>query len=184
MGNHYVPKKIFFTKGKGFHRLKLISFEEALKDAGIEKFNLVPVSSIFPPHCIEVKKSEGLKELKTGQIVYIVLAKACSDEIKQEICASIGFAKPINTKTHGYLSEFHTNNEGKKYTAKMAENLAVEMLASSLGDSANSGEDSRYIDDDHHINNKSIKTKNITQCATIKSKNTWGTVIAAAVFIL
>ncbi|TXT62699.1 MAG: Pyruvoyl-dependent arginine decarboxylase 2, partial [Promethearchaeota archaeon] len=36
-----VPKKIFFVKGKGFHQSKLASFEEALRDAGIERFNLV-----------------------------------------------------------------------------------------------------------------------------------------------
>ena len=57
-----VPKKIFFTKGKGFHRSKLASFEQALRDSGIEKYNIVKVSSIFPPYCIEVDKKEGLKE--------------------------------------------------------------------------------------------------------------------------
>ena len=41
-----IPKKVFFVKGKGFHKVKLASFEQALKDAGIEKYNLVKVSSI------------------------------------------------------------------------------------------------------------------------------------------
>ena len=31
-----VPKQIFFTKGVGFHKNKLQSFESALRDAGIE----------------------------------------------------------------------------------------------------------------------------------------------------
>ena len=44
-----VPTKIFFTKGVGRHREQLTSFELALRDAGIQKFNLVQVSSIFPP---------------------------------------------------------------------------------------------------------------------------------------
>ena len=44
-----VPKKVFFTKGAGIHRDELRSFELALRDAGIEKQNLVYVSSIFPP---------------------------------------------------------------------------------------------------------------------------------------
>ena len=30
-----VPKQIFFTKGVGFHKNKLQSFESALRDAGI-----------------------------------------------------------------------------------------------------------------------------------------------------
>ena len=41
------PKKIFFTKGVGVHKDKLSSFEVALRSAGIEKCNLVYVSSIF-----------------------------------------------------------------------------------------------------------------------------------------
>ena len=55
------PKRIFFTKGVGRHRQKLASFEAALRDAGIEKFNLVYVSSIFPPSCKIITKEEGLK---------------------------------------------------------------------------------------------------------------------------
>jgi arginine decarboxylase len=30
-----VPKKLFFTKGKGTHKERLTSFELALRDAGI-----------------------------------------------------------------------------------------------------------------------------------------------------
>ena len=45
----YVPAKIFFTKGVGKHKNYLSSFEAALRNASIEKCNLVSVSSIFPP---------------------------------------------------------------------------------------------------------------------------------------
>ena len=37
----FVPRKVFFTKGVGKHRTRLQSFELALRDAGIEVFNLV-----------------------------------------------------------------------------------------------------------------------------------------------
>lgn len=40
---------IFLTKGVGRHSEKLTSFELALRDARIAEFNLVRVSSIFPP---------------------------------------------------------------------------------------------------------------------------------------
>ena len=43
------PKKVFFTKGVGVHKDKLNSFELALRNAEIAKYNLVRVSSIFPP---------------------------------------------------------------------------------------------------------------------------------------
>ena len=51
MHEMFVPKAIFFTNGVGVHKDRLSSFELALRDAGIEKANLVTVSSIFPPHC-------------------------------------------------------------------------------------------------------------------------------------
>ena len=44
-----IPKRMFFTKGVGYHRNKLQSFELALRDAGVEICNLVTISSIYPP---------------------------------------------------------------------------------------------------------------------------------------
>ena len=46
-----IPTRIFLTKGVGVHKDKLASFEQALRKAGIEKYNLVNVSSILPPKC-------------------------------------------------------------------------------------------------------------------------------------
>ena len=59
-----VAKKIFLTKGVGIHKDKLSSFELALRDAGIEKFNLVTVSSILPPNCEVIPKAKGLTLLE------------------------------------------------------------------------------------------------------------------------
>ena len=44
-----IPTKMFFIKGVGVHKDRLASFESALRDGGIEKYNLVYVSSIMPP---------------------------------------------------------------------------------------------------------------------------------------
>ena len=41
-----IPKRVFFTSGVGVADDSLLSFEYALRDAKIEKFNLVSVSSI------------------------------------------------------------------------------------------------------------------------------------------
>jgi len=60
----YIPTKIFFTKGVGKHKDYLTSFEAALRSAGIERCNLVSVSSIFPPNSKRISKEEGLKEIK------------------------------------------------------------------------------------------------------------------------
>jgi arginine decarboxylase len=55
----YVPKIIFFVKGKGIHKDQLTSFELALRDACIADLNLVSVSSIKQPRCKIVNKQEG-----------------------------------------------------------------------------------------------------------------------------
>ena len=63
----YVPQKMFFTKGVGRHKDYLQSFELALRDAKIEKCNLVTVSSIFPPGCKRLPVDEGGKLSLHGQ---------------------------------------------------------------------------------------------------------------------
>ncbi len=64
-----VPKRIFLTKGVGKHKERLTSFELGLRDAGIAAQNLVRVSSIFPPNCKLIPRSQGLKYLHAGEVV-------------------------------------------------------------------------------------------------------------------
>ncbi|PKP58045.1 MAG: arginine decarboxylase, pyruvoyl-dependent, partial [Candidatus Altiarchaeales archaeon HGW-Altiarchaeales-1] len=89
-----VPRKVFFTKGVGRAKEQLASFEAALRDAGIEKFNLVTVSSILPPKCKIVSSEDGLKELMPGQIVFVVMSRNSSNEPNRMIAASVGCAVP------------------------------------------------------------------------------------------
>ena len=58
-----VPNKLFLTKGVGVHKNKLSSFELALRNARIEKCNLVYVSSILPPKCKIIPMQDGIKLL-------------------------------------------------------------------------------------------------------------------------
>ena len=62
----------FSPKGSAITREALHSFELALRDAGIEKCNLVQVSSILPPGCKIISKAQGMKELQAGAITYCV----------------------------------------------------------------------------------------------------------------
>lgn len=73
-----IPRKVFFTTGVGKHEDALVSFELALRDARIEKFNLVTVSSIFPPSCEIIGIEDGLRELFPGQIVFCVMSRMTS----------------------------------------------------------------------------------------------------------
>jgi len=84
-----IPTKMFFTKGVGTHKDRLASFEAALRDAGIEKSNLVYVSSILPPSCKIVSREEGLKNLSAGQITFCVMARIETNEPNRLVSAAI-----------------------------------------------------------------------------------------------
>jgi len=179
-----VPSRVFFTKGVGTHKEELRSYELALKDAGIEKCNLVNVSSIFPPGCKIVSKTEGVKELVPGMITYCVRARCSANEPRRLIAASVGSAIPAEEGVYGYLSEHHAYGQTDEIAGDYAEELAATMLASTLGfsdfdDSKNWDE----IKEEYKISGKIVKTGNITQSTIIDPAGNWSTVIAAAVFL-
>jgi len=179
-----VPKKVFFVSGKGYHKSKLAAFEQALRDAGIEKFNLVSVSSILPPYCIEIKKEDGLKQLRPGQIVYCVLAREDSNEYNRVIASSIGVAKPADKGHYGYLSEHHDFGKKPEKVADMAEDLAAEMLATTLGvpfDPDLNYDEKKEV---YKLGGKIVETKSITAQAIVREEDEWASTIAAAVFII
>lgn len=179
-----VPTKIFFTKGVGTHKEELRSYELALKDAGIEKCNLVYVSSIFPPGCKIISRNEGVKELVPGMITYCVLARCSSNEPRRLIASSVGSAIPAEDNMYGYLSEHHAYGETDETAGDYAEELAARMLASTLGfsdfdDSKNWDE----VKEEYRMSDKIVKTGNVTQSTIIDPNGNWSTVIASAVFL-
>ncbi|MDP8229484.1 MAG: arginine decarboxylase, pyruvoyl-dependent [Candidatus Gorgyraea atricola] len=179
-----VPTKIFFTKGVGTHREELRSYELALRDAGIEKCNIVQVSSIFPPGCKIISRNEGMKELVPGLITYCVLARCSSNESRRLIAASVGSAIPAGDSAYGYLSEHHAYGQTDETAGDYAEELAARMLSSTLG--LSDFDDSKDWDEvkkEYKISDKIVKTGNITQSTIVDPAGNWSTVVAAAVFL-
>lgn len=179
-----IPNKVFLTKGVGVHKDKLSSFEVALRNAGIETCNLVYVSSILPPNCKAITKSEGLKLLNPGQITYCVMSRNQTNEPNRLISAAIGIAVPKDQTNYGYISEHHAFGETAKETGEYAEDLAATMLATTLGipfdpDQAWDERKQAYIASGHIF-----KTSQICQSAEGKKSGLWTTVIATAVFMI
>lgn len=183
-----VPTRFFLTKGKGQHKEKLASLEQALREAGIAPFNLVKVTSIIPPNCLLVSKEEGLKELNLGQIVFLVMSENATNEFHRLISASVGVAIPNDPKHYGYLSEHHGFGQDEEEIGEYAEDLAAYMLATTLGVNLGLEFDTNQIWNDqknlYQISDEvTVTTTNITQ--TIQGeKGLWTTAIAAAIFIL
>jgi len=179
----FVPTRVFFTKGAGRHREKLNSFELALRNAGIARFNLVRVSSIFPPGCKIISKKDGLEELQTGQIVYTVLSENATNEPNRLLAASIGVAIPADRTHHGYLSEHHSFGQKEKVAGDYAEDLAAEMLATTLGIEFDPDKGYDELREFYKIDGRIVNTRNITQSAVGDKTTMWNTVLAAAVFL-
>jgi arginine decarboxylase len=178
-----VPKKVFFTKGVGKHKHALQSFELALRDAGIEKCNLVNVSSIVPPRCMIISRERGIPRLKTGQITYCVISKNVTNEPNRLIGASVGAAIPSEKNSYGYISEHHSFGEVNKKLADYSEDLAASMLATTLGIDLNIDKAWDERKQEYKMSGRIVKTKSIAQTAKGDKNGLWTTVIAVAVFL-
>ena len=162
-----IPEQLFLTKGAGKHMDKLVSFEFALRDAGIAQFNLVKVTSIVPPGCVITTRENGLKHLSPGEIVFCVMSENSTNEPNRLIAASIGLAAPEEKDKYGYLLEHDSLDQQAEEAGAYAESLAVEMLVTTYKD----------------VDNEMLMTTNVAQTATGETGGVWTTVVVAAVFI-
>jgi arginine decarboxylase len=179
-----IAKEIFLTKGVGINREKLVSFESALRNAGIAPYNLVRVSSIFPPYCKLVSKNVGLKKLKQGQILFCVISENATNEPNRMIAASVGLALPGDKSKYGYISEHHSFGQTDEHAGDYAEDLAAMMLATTLGIQVN---DNLHYDERKEtwkMNKEIVKTMNTTQSAKCNKDGLWTTVVACAVMVM
>lgn len=178
-----VPKKVFFTKGVGKHKHELQSFELALRDAGIEKCNLVNVSSIVPPNCKIISRQKGVSLLEPGQITYCVMSRNSTTEPDRLLGASIGVATPKDRKTYGYISEHHSYGEPNKTLGDHAEDLAATMLAMTLGLEFDPDKAWDERKQEYKMSGRIVRTQNVTQTSKGDKNKLWTTVIAVAVFL-
>lgn len=179
-----IPKKVFLTKGVGVHKDKLSSFELALRDAGIEKCNLVPVSSILPPHCKIVSRNEGMQILKPGQITFCVISRNDTNEHNRLISAAVGVAMPSDNNNYGYLSEHHAFGASAHTSGEYAEDLAATMLATTLGIEFDAAKSWDEREQDYKASGHIFRTSNVCQSAEGNKDGLWTSVVAVAVFLM
>jgi arginine decarboxylase len=178
-----VPARVFLTKGVGRHRYQLKSFEEALRQAGVAQQNLVQVSSILPPKCKIIARENGLKSLVPGQITYCVMARSDTDEHGRLIASSIGIAVPKDRNNWGYISEVHGYGMNQQEAADLAEDLAADMLGTTLGLEVDPNQACSEKEQVYKASGLIIRTSNITQTAR-GQKGLWTTTVAIATLLL
>lgn len=177
-----IPTQAFLTKGVGVHKDKLASFELALRNAGIEKQNLVYVSSILAPNCKIISKEEGIKLLKAGQITFCVMARSETNEPNRLVSAAIGIAVPKDSNAYGYISEHHSYGETAKKAGEYAEDLAATMLASTLGIEFDPNTAWEEREEVYKASGQIFKTSHNCQSAEGNKDGLWTTTISAVVF--
>ncbi len=178
-----VPSRLFLTKGVGKHREKLASYEAALRNARIAQFNLVSVSSIFPPRAKLISRSQGLKQLQPGQIVFCVMARNETDEPHRLIAASVGIAVPRDADRYGYLSEHHSFGQKEREAGDYAEDLAAQMLATTLGVPFDPDRNYDERREQYKFGGLIVRSSNVTQSAVGDKDGLWTSAVAAAVMV-
>ncbi|MBI5725880.1 MAG: arginine decarboxylase, pyruvoyl-dependent [Planctomycetes bacterium] len=179
-----VPKEFFFTKGVGRHHNRLQSFELALRQAGIEKGNLVRVSSILPPKCKIIPRNKGLAQLQSGEITFVVLAEASTDEPSRLVGAGVGLAVPADGQQYGYISEHHCFGMTENKLGDFVEDMAATMLAMTLGIEFDPGTDYDDRKAIYKMSGKIVRTSATVQTAEGDKNGLWTTVVAGAVMLL
>lgn len=175
---------MFFTSGVGKHKECLQSFEEALRTAGIAPYNVVRVSSIFPPHCQIVSRSRGLQLLTPGEIVFCVMAESRTNEPNRLACAGIGLAIPANKDRHGYIAEHHGFGMTKRTCADYVEDMAATMLARTQGIDLDPDTAYNQRKEIYQAKGLIVRTRAAVQTAEGDKRGLWTTALAAAVLIL
>jgi arginine decarboxylase len=178
-----VPHKMFLTRGVGVHKEKLTSFEMALREAGIAHFNLVRVSSIFPPRCKIIEREDGLQLLQAGEVVFAVIAEMSTNEPGRRIASSIGVARPSDPDKYGYLSEHHTFGQTEQEAGDYAEDLAATMLATTLGIPFDPEKDYNERREQYRMGGEIVDSTSITVAVTAEPGGVWTTTIAASILI-
>lgn len=179
-----VPRQLFFTKGVGKHKTRLQSFEEALRKAGIAQCNLVRVSSIFPPHCKIISRQRGVKLLTPGQITFVVLAEASTNEPSRLVGAGVGLAQPADKNQYGYISEHHGYGMKERKLADLVEDMAASMLATTLGIDFDADKDYDARKEIYRMSGKIVHSRACCQTAEGDKSGLWTTVVSAAVMLL
>jgi arginine decarboxylase len=114
--------------------------------------------------------------------VFAVIARMATNEPHRLVAASIGAAVPADHDSYGYLSEHHAFGETDQRAGDRAEDIAAEMLATTLGIPFDPNKDWDELQQQFKMSSKIVKTRNVTQSAEGDKHGLWTTVVAALVF--
>ena len=122
-----------------------------------------------------------MKHIKPGQVAFTVISSENSTKETHRLIAASTL--PSDKTMNGYLSEHHSFGETEEVAGEYAEELAAEMLATTLNvefDPDLSWDEKKEV---YRISNKIVRTMNVTQSAVGDKRGLWTTVLGAAILI-
>lgn len=195
MARQWVPRRVFFTRGEGRHPERTTSYAIALFDAGLAAQTLLRIASgshseafaIFPPNAELISRRDGLASLVPGEVLTVLLAEHATHEPNRLLTASIGFAALAERNRHGCLAAQIAFGRTEVEAGMAAEELAAEMLATTLGidfDLESIWDEKKEL---YRLNGPDgptiVRTANVTQPALGDPRGWWTTTIAAAILL-
>ncbi len=99
-------------------------------------------------------------------------------------CCIYWFARPADDTRHGYLSEHHSTGETAQKVGDYAEDIAMEMLATTLDLPNYSLPNWDQREEQWRLLGKIYKTQNITQYTEGHKDGLWTTVISPVILML
>ena len=141
VGNR-VPQTFFATDGAGESDITVHagSYHLALKEAGIERCNIITYSSILPGIAVEVEKQDNFPDnLTHGEVMETIMAVANAEQGQRATAGIIFgwlFDRQSGEKYGGLVCEYH---------GELDENDAVESLRASLNELYVNGYSERFV---------------------------------------
>ncbi len=121
------PDCIYLTAGTATGGTALNAFDNALRDAGIDDFNLIDVSSVVPAGTPIRFLPANSRIPANGRFVPVVYSDIRSNDIGSPIAAAIGIGKPSDTNSAGVIFEYSCHDEEEVAVAKVREMIREGM---------------------------------------------------------
>ena len=119
-----------------------------------------------------------------GFLFFTIYSKNQTKEPHRVCSASVGIAQPKDTERYGYLSEYESFGQNELQAGDYAEDIAAQMLASSLGIPFDADKDWDEKRQQWSISGEIYNTHNVTQSTKGDKDGKWTTVFAAAVLLV
>ena len=117
------PTRYFLVSGHSEGYAPLNAFDQSLLNAGVGDTNLVPMSSILPPHCQRIEPVL----LPYGALVPVAYADIMSSTPGEYIAAAVAIGVPFDDALPGLIMEHHGVGRLVDIEAKVREMAAQGM---------------------------------------------------------